>query len=144
MIDFNSILNNDSVKSLIKKTGIPDDKVQAVIQQAASTISKKSVENPKQCASLLSPNKNTDADNKLAQAMDSEFVSNLIKKVGLPESTAKSLQGMMPQLTQQVSQAISKNGFDLQAIVKSFSGNSKGNDLFSSISKMAGSFFGKK
>lgn len=143
-MDFNQILNNDTVKGLIKKTGIPDDKIQAVIKQAASSISKKTSENPVQAASLLSTNPNTAADSALIKAIESDFVKNLIAKVGLPESTANSAKSMIPQLTQYASKALQNKGFDLQGLLTSFSKGSQKNDLMSSISKLAGSFFGKK
>jgi hypothetical protein len=144
MFDFNQLLNNDTVKEIIKKTGIPEDKVQAVIKQAASSISKKTTENPAQAASLLSTNPNTAADNALIKAIESDFVKNLIAKVGLPESTAQTAKSMIPQITQYASKAIQNKGFDVNGILNSFTKGSQKNDLMSSISKFAGSFFGKK
>jgi endonuclease III len=143
-MDFNKLLNNDAIKRVITKAGIPEDKLQAVIQQAGSTLQKYASQNPTQCKSLLSPNKNTEADNKFVQGIENDFISNLVAKVGLPEQAAKSLQGIMPQITQQLSNNLSKGDFDITKLLGSFTNQSKGGDLFASISKMASSFFSKK
>ena len=109
-MDIKDILENDQVKGLLSKYGVSDEQAQSVAKEAMASMQSKFAENPKQMSSLLSENKNTEDDNMLASAMESEFVQNLIKKVGLPENVAGSLKDMIPGVLNQFTGKLSSDG----------------------------------
>jgi endonuclease III len=156
-MNINDILKNEQIAGILKKTGISEKQVNSVVNTALSSISKKNKENPKQTASLLSANENTDEDNAYSNLIESDFVQNLIKKVGLSESTANQVKTVMPQIIKQVSSNVnskaSKEGNGLEDIISSvfsgFSENSgaksggKNNSIVNSITGFIGGFFKK-
>jgi hypothetical protein len=110
MIDIQDLLKNDVVKNLIKKAGVSDNQVESVVKQAVSSINGKYKENPKQMSSLLSENKNTEDDDKLAAGVETDFLDGLIKRVGLSDGIANSLKGTMPQVVSQITSSLSAKG----------------------------------
>lgn len=156
-MNINDILKNEQIAGILKKTGISEKQVNSVVNTALSSISKKNKENPKQTASLLSANENTDEDNAYSNLIESDFVQNLIKKVGLSESTANQVKTVMPQIIKQVSSNVnskaSKEGNGMEDIISSvFSGfsensgaksNGKNNSIVNSITGFIGGFFKK-
>ncbi len=156
-MNINDILKNEQIAGILKKTGISEKQVNSVVNTALSSISKKNKENPKQTASLLSANENTDEDNAYSNLIESDFVQNLIKKVGLSESTANQVKTVMPQIIKQVSSNVnskaSKEGNGLEDIISSvfsgFSENSgaksggKNNSIVNSLTGFIGGFFKK-
>lgn len=109
-MDIKDILDNESVKGLFSKLGVTDDQAKSVADQAMSSIQSKFKENPKQMSSLLSENENTEDDLKMSSAIEEDFMSGLIKKVGLPEGIADKIKGMMPNVLSQFSGNLSANG----------------------------------
>jgi endonuclease III len=156
-MNINDILKNEQIAGILKKTGISEKQVNSVVNTALSSISRKNKENPKQTASLLSANENTDEDNAYSNLIESDFVQNLIKKVGLSESAANQVKTVMPQIIKQVSSNVnskaSKEGNGLEDIISSvfsgFSENSgaksggKNNSIVNSITGFIGGFFKK-
>ncbi len=109
-MDIKDILENDTVKGLLAKFGVSDEQAQSVAKQAMSSMQSKFAENPKQMSSLLSENENTEDDVKMAAAVEDDFVQNLIKKVGLPDSIAGSLKGAIPGILSQFTGKLSSDG----------------------------------
>jgi hypothetical protein len=156
-MNINDILKNEQIAGILKKTGISEKQVNSVVNSALSSISKKSKENPKQAASLLSENENTEEDNAYSNLIETDFVQNLIKKVGLSESTANQVKTVMPQIIKQVSTNVNskakKKGNGLEDIISTvfsgFSENStsksggKNNSIVNSITGFIGGFFKK-
>lgn len=152
MIDTKDILKNKTITDLLKKFGVSDDQVESVVEQAAGSLKSKSEKDPMQMSSLLSKNKNTDKDEVLKKEVEDDFVSGLIKKVGLPEGIADKLKGAMPGIMEQVSSKFmggdSKDGSGILDTVtgmfdgdddKSKSGKSKsGGGIMSKITSLFG------
>ncbi|HIP32065.1 MAG TPA: hypothetical protein EYG86_04835 [Crocinitomicaceae bacterium] len=109
-MDIKDILENDTVKGLLTKFGVSDEQAQSVAKQAMSSMQSKFTENPKQMSSLLSDNENTEDDVKMAAEIEDDFVQNLIKKVGLPDSIAGSLKGAIPGILSQFTGKLSSDG----------------------------------
>lgn len=109
-MDIKDILDNESIKGLFSKLGVTDDQAKSVANQAMSSIQSKFKENPKQMSSLLSDNENTEDDVKMSSAIEEDFMSGLIKKVGLPEGIADKVKGMMPNVLSQFSGSLSASG----------------------------------
>ena len=107
MIDLDDLLKNDTVKDLLKKAGVPEDKAESVAKQAAGSIKAKFDKDPSQMASLMSKNKNTDKDEVLKKEVEDDFLDGLIKKVGLPEGIADQVKGALPGIMEQVSSKLS-------------------------------------
>lgn len=132
-MDIQSLLKNDTVKSTLTKIGISEDKQSQVVNQAYELIQSKAFSDPKALSSLLSSKPNTSADNKFQSALQSDFVKQLISKVGLSDDMAKKVADSLPQLL--------KN-FDLSMITDllgSFTQNS-GNSKQSKSGGVAGLF----
>jgi len=110
MFDLDDILKNDTVKGLLDKAGVDEKQAKSVGDQAVKAIEKQFKNNPKQTASLLSENENTDDDNRLASAIESDFVTDMIEKLGVSEGTAKQIQGVMPGVIDQARKQLTKSG----------------------------------
>ena len=158
-MDLGDILNNETVRGLIKKTGVSDSQVDSVVKQAMESIKGKFDENPKQVSSLISDNPNTEDDEKMASSVKDDFLSGLIKKIGLPEGIAQSVSGYMPDIMDQVSSKLSGKGANseegiagmLGGLTDMFDGDNNnkkgsksGGGLMGMIGKLLGSFMGKK
>lgn len=109
-MDIKDLLENDTIKGLFDKLGVSEDQAKSVATQAMSSIKSKYSENPAQMSSLLSEKDNTDDDIKMSAAVEDDFVSGLIKKVGLPEGIAGQLKGMIPGVISQFSGKLSSDG----------------------------------
>ncbi len=110
-MDLNSILKNEQLKSMLTKFGISESQASSVLNMAVSTIKKKFDKEPAKVSSLLSENPNTDDDNNLAQGLDSDFISGLTSKLGLPASLTAQLKGQaMPQVINSLSGGLSSTG----------------------------------
>jgi len=110
MIDLDDLLKNDTVKDLLKKAGVSDDKAESVVKQAAGTLKAKMEKDPGQMSSLLSANKNTDKDEALKKEVEDDFLDGLIKKVGLPAGIADQVKGALPGIMEQVSGKLTGGG----------------------------------
>ncbi|TNE54580.1 MAG: hypothetical protein EP338_07105 [Bacteroidetes bacterium] len=156
-MDLGDILNNETVRGLIKQAGVSDGQIDSVMNQAVGAINKKFKENPGQVSSLISDNPNTDDDESMASSVQNDFLSGLIQKVGLPDNIAQSVSAYMPQIIQQFSSGLSSKGANSQDgiagllgnFVDMFDGDSNNGASGKSggmgfLSKLLGSFFGKK
>ncbi len=110
MISVDDLLENETVKNLLKQFGVSEQTARLVAQQAISAITNKFKKDPKQMSSLLSQNDNTDADNKLAAEIEEDFMGRLIQKIGLPESAADQIKGVIPDIMSQFSGKLSQEG----------------------------------
>jgi len=110
MISVDDLLENETVKSLLKKFGISEWQAKLVAQQAISSITNKFKKDPKQMSSLLSENENTDDDNKLSAEIQSDFMDRLVQKIGLPESAADQIKGVIPDIMSQFTGKLSQEG----------------------------------
>lgn len=128
MIDFDDILKNDTVKDLLKKAGVSDDKAESVAKEAAGTLKTKYEKDPSQMASLLSANKNTDKDEVLKKEVEDDFLDGLIKKIGLPEGVADQVKGALPGIMEQVSSKFTGGGSGGGGIMDTVSDMIGGND----------------
>lgn len=101
-MDIQSLLKNETVKSTLTKIGISEDKQPQVVDQAYELIRSKAFSDPKALSSLLSSKPNTVADNQLQSALQSDFVKQLISKVGLSDDMAKKVADSLPELLKHV------------------------------------------
>lgn len=109
-MDVNSILQNDSVKGLLKKAGVSDDQAKKIAEQAITTIKGTFDKKPKQMSSLLSDNPNTPEDESLKSEVEDDFLSKLTGKVGLSPEIADKIKNAMPSIMNQVSSSLSSKG----------------------------------
>ncbi|MCO5260569.1 MAG: hypothetical protein M9916_10530 [Crocinitomicaceae bacterium] len=101
-MDLTSLLNNDSVKGILSNLGIEESKQSGVINQLTEVIHSKASNNPKELSSLASSKPNTSNDNAFQSAMQNDFVKNLVSKVGLSDTQAKSVAGALPDLMKNI------------------------------------------
>ncbi len=150
-MDINEILQNDKIKDLLDKTGIPKDKVGGVVGQALETVKNKFSENPMQLSSLLSENENTEEDNAFASILENDFAKNLTDKVGLSSDLASKAKTFLPTILDLFKSKLSGNNnqegiagllgnLDLGDIASSFMG---GNKKSGGIAGMIKGLFGK-
>ena len=109
-MDVNTILENETVKGLLKKVGVSDAQAKSVANQAISALKNKFNSNPKQMSSLLSDNPNTPEDESLKTEVEDDFVDKLTSKVGLSSDVADKIKGAMPDILKQVSGKLSDSG----------------------------------
>lgn len=109
-MDVNSILENETVKGLLKKVGVSDTQAKSVANQAIAAIQGKYKSNPKQMSSLLSDDPNTPEDESLKSEVENDFVSNLTKKVGLSPDIADKVKSALPDIMNQFSSKLSASG----------------------------------
>ena len=109
-MDVNSILENETVKGLLKKVGVSDAQAKSVANQAIAAIQGKYKSNPKQMSSLLSDDPNTPEDESLKSEVENDFVSNLTKKVGLSPDIADKVKSALPDIMNQFSSKLSASG----------------------------------
>lgn len=109
-MDVNSLLENESVKGLLKKVGVSDSQAKSVANQAITAIQNKFSNNPKQMSSLLSDNPNTPEDESLKGEVENDFLNGLISKVGLSEDMANKVKGALPGIMNTVSSKLSADG----------------------------------
>jgi len=109
-MDVNSILENQTVKDLLKKAGISDAQAKSVANQAMSAIQSKFKSSPKEMSSLLSDDPNTPEDESLKASVENDFVTNLTKKVGLSPDIAEKVKGAFPDIMNQFSSKLSASG----------------------------------
>ena len=109
-MDVNSILENETVKGLLKKVGVSDVQAKSVANQAIAAIQGKYKSNPKQMSSLLSDDPNTPEDESLKSEVENDFVSNLTKKVGLSPDIADKVKSALPDIMNQFSSKLSASG----------------------------------
>lgn len=143
MIDLDDILKNDTVKDLLKKAGVPEDKAESVAKQAAGSIKAKYDKDPSQMASLMSKNKNTDKDEVLKKEVEDDFLDGLIKKVGLPEGIADQVKGALPGIMEQVSSKFTSGesgGGIMDTVTDMIGGDDKKSGDSKSSSKGGGMF----
>ena len=161
-MDIKDLLENDTVKGLFDKLGVSEDQAKSVATQAMSSIKSKYSENPAQMSSLLSAKDNTEDDVKMSAAVEDDFVSGLIKKVGLPEGVAGKLKDMIPGVISQFSGKLSEDGKNDEGGISGMLGGLTGfldadgdgeimDDVKDMVSKKSGGlaglfgkFFGKK
>ncbi|MDG1330815.1 MAG: hypothetical protein P8P74_00685 [Crocinitomicaceae bacterium] len=110
MIDVKDLLENDTIKGLLKKFGVSPAMAESVANQALTAIKSKFDKNPKQMSSLLSENPNTDEDEVMAKEVEEDFIERLIKKVGIPEGMASQAKGAIPGILSQVTSKLSAGG----------------------------------
>lgn len=109
-MDVNSILENETVKGLLKKVGVSDAQAKSVANQAIAAIQGKYKSNPKQMSSLLSDDPNTPEDESLKSEVENDFVSSLTKKVGLSPDIADKVKSALPDIMNQFSSKLSASG----------------------------------
>lgn len=127
-MDVNSILENDTVKGLLKKVGVSDEQAKSVANQAMTAIQGKFSNNPKQMSSLLSDNPNTPEDESLKGEVENDFMSGLISKVGLSEDMASKVKSALPGIMNTVSSKLSSDGKNDEGGIAGMFGNLK--DMF--------------
>lgn len=127
-MDVNSILENDTVKGLLKKVGVSDEQAKSVANQAMTAIQSKFSNNPKQMSSLLSDNPNTPEDESLKGEVENDFMSGLISKVGLSEDMASKVKSALPDIMNTVSSKLSSDGKNDEGGIAGMFGNLK--DMF--------------
>jgi hypothetical protein len=110
MIDVKDLLENETIKGLLKKFGVTPEMAESVANQALNAIKTKFNNNPKQMSSLLSENPNTDEDEIMAKEVENDFIDRLVKKVGIPESLANQAKGAIPGILSQVTSKLSEKG----------------------------------
>jgi len=110
MLDVKDLLENETIKGLLKKFGVSPAMAESVANQALTAIKTKFKKNPKQMSSLLSENPNTDEDEIMAKEVEEDFIERLIKKVGIPESMASQAKGAIPGILSQVTSKLSSGG----------------------------------
>ncbi len=109
-MDVKDLLQNDTVKGLLDKFGIPPEKAEGFANQAMNAIKSKFSKDPKQMSSLLSDNKNTEHDEAISKEVEDDFVDRLTKKVGLSDDMAKKAKDAIPGIMSQVTSKLSKEG----------------------------------
>ena len=109
-MDVKDLLENETIKGLLKKFGVSSAMAESVANQALSAIKTKFNKDPKQMSSLLSANPNTTEDEALAKEVEDDFIDRLIKKVGIPESMASQAKGAIPGILSQVTSKLSEKG----------------------------------
>ena len=110
MIDVKDLLENETIKGLLKKFGVSPQMAESVANQALSAIKSKFNKDPKQMSSLLSENPNTDKDEIMAKEVEEDFIERLIKKVGIPEGMANQAKGAIPGILSQVTSKLTEGG----------------------------------
>ncbi len=110
MIDVKDLLENETIKGLLKKFGVSPEMAESVANQALNAIKTKFKKDPKQMSSLLSENPNTDEDEIMAKEVENDFIDRLIKKVGIPENLANQAKGAIPGILSQVTSKLSEKG----------------------------------
>ncbi len=110
MIDVKDLLENETIKGLLKKFGVSPEMAESVANQALNAIKTKFKNNPKQMSSLLSDNPNTDEDEIMAKEVENDFIDRLVKKVGIPESLANQAKGAIPGILSQVTTKLTEKG----------------------------------
>lgn len=109
-MDVKDLLENETIKGLLKKFGVSPAMAESVANQALNAIKMKFNNNPKQMSSLLSANPNTTEDEAMAQEVEDDFIERLIKKVGIPESMASQAKGAIPGILSQVTSKLTEKG----------------------------------
>ena len=160
MIDVKDLLENDTIKGLLKKFGVSSAMAESVANQAMSAIKSKFDKNPKQMSSLLSENDNTEDDEVMAQEVESDFIDRLVKKVGIPEGMANQAKGAIPGILSQVTSKLTEGGGNDEGGIAGMLGNIT--DMFDGdddtpakegapakkksggLAELLSSFFGKK
>ena len=157
MIDVKDLLENETIKGLLKKFGVSPEMAESVANQALNAIKTKFKKDPKQMSSLLSENPNTDEDEIMAKEVENDFIDRLIKKVGIPENLANQAKGAIPGILSQVTSKLSEKGGNseggiagmLENITDMFDGNDEPEKDGSKKKKSGGltglfnKFFGK-
>ena len=148
MLDVKDLLNNDSVKQILDKAGISNDKAESLLKQATQAVNTHFKANPGQMSSLLSSNPNTDDDNKMAQKVENDFLGDIAKKVGLSASVTSNLQGLMPAVLNQISSKATSAGKNdsngLADLLNGFTGGSaKSGGVMSTVTSLLSGFFKK-
>lgn len=123
MIDVKDLLENETIKGLLKKFGVSPAMAESVANQAMSSIKSKFDKNPKQMSSLLSENANTDDDEVMAQEVEDDFIDRLVKKVGIPEGMASQAKGAIPGILSQVTSKLSAGGGNDEGGIAGMLGN---------------------
>lgn len=139
-MDIQSLLNNETVKSTLKKFGVDEDKQSAVINQAMEVIKSKGLDNPQALMSLMSSSPNTAADNKFQSILENDFVKGLISKVGLSDDVAKNLSGALPELMKNIDMNM------ITSLIGSFNSNTGGKKSsggLGAITSLLGNLFKK-
>ena len=83
--------------------------------------------------------------------MENDFLGNLVKKVGLPESVATQVSSSMPAIMQQISGSLSQKGSNsqdgiagmLSSVTDMFDGNSNNGKRKGGAMGFISSLFGK-
>lgn len=122
-MDINTLLENETVKSLLKKFGVSDEQAKSIANQALSAIQSKFSANPKQMSSLLSDNPNTDEDEQFKAAVEEDFFEKLTKKVGLPDNIASQVKGAMPDILSQFTGKLNESGSNNEGGISGMLGN---------------------
>lgn len=153
MIDVKDLLENETIKGLLKKFGVSPDQAEGVAKQALSAITSKFGKDPKAMSSLLSENDNTDDDNKVAEEVENDFIDRLVKKTGIPEGVASQAKGALPGILSQVTSKLSSDGNNSEEGIAGMIGNftdlfdgddddKDGKDSGGGIGGMIGKLFG--
>lgn len=111
-MEINSLLQNENVKNILGKAGIPQNKMQDVASQAIAAVQSHITQHPSQMNSLLSAQPNTAQDSSMKAEVEHDFVQNLIQKVGLPENVAKQAKEIIPTVLNQFTGKLSTEGLN--------------------------------
>ncbi|MBI2259976.1 MAG: hypothetical protein HYU67_13885 [Flavobacteriia bacterium] len=151
-MDINEILKNDTVKSLLSKTGLSEKQVNDVIKQAVGFLGEKFKTNPLQMGSLLSSNPNTPEDEDLSSKLKNEFSKKLTTQHGFTADKANSIKETMPKIVSEISKSMTKKGVNNQNGLENlfqnathFLGNKENQrQIMGAVQSIFGSFFKKK
>lgn len=130
-MDIQSALNNQTVKDILGKIGVGGEQQEKVVSQAVDLVKSKALSDPRAITSLFSSKPNTAKDTAFQSGLQTDFLNDLISKVGLPADLAKKVSGSLPELLKGLG---SSKGFDLSSltgILDAFSGEpgkKKGSD----------------
>lgn len=106
---FNSILKQQEVQNILEKSGIPQNQIEAVANQAFEVINHQLESHPNRMSSLLSNSEHVEANKRMQAEIEHEFVNNLVRTVGIPEHKAREVKAILPSFYSEFSEKISLN-----------------------------------
>lgn len=109
-MEIKTILQNDTVKNILTKAGISNDKMEIIAKQAFEVIQNKFEKNPSQMTSLMSGHPKSETDTMMEAEIESDFVQNLVQKVGIPENIAHQVKEILPNVMNQFNGSFSNLG----------------------------------
>lgn len=116
-MEIKSILKNEQVKDILERANIPQDKLEAVANQAINAIKGKIEQHPTQMQHLISGNPTAESNKTMRAEVEHEFVNNLVQQLGISEHVANKITGVLPTILNQFSGKLSLEGLkDIKGI----------------------------